>query len=115
MVERVCWQPVDDGGAVVDDGFDDLPVDPLGGQIRLTAVDLADCPSVEEEFQRAVAGARAEWLVDQWWADPVAARADWDAQLADLYARVAAEDRWDAVGRRAVLDGAPGLGSLVAV
>ncbi len=93
---------------------DELPVDPLGGQIRLTAADLADCPSEDEEFQRAVADARAERLVDEWWADPVAARADWDAELADLYALVAAEGRRDAVARRAVLDGAPGLGSLAA-
>ncbi|MBI4939240.1 MAG: DUF222 domain-containing protein, partial [Actinobacteria bacterium] len=115
MVET-RWQHEHSNDGSFRAGVDDpLPVDPLGGQIRLTAVDLADCPSVEEEFQRAVADARAEWLVDQWWADPVAARADWDAQLADLYARVAEEDRRDAVGRRTVLDGVPGLGSFAAV
>ncbi|WP_143448286.1 HNH endonuclease signature motif containing protein [Kineosporia sp. A_224] len=89
-------------------------MDPLGGQIRLTAADLADWPTEGEEFQRAVADARAERLVDAWWADPVAVQADWDAELASLYAQVAADDRRDAVERRTVLDGAPGVESLAA-
>ncbi|WP_143448671.1 DUF222 domain-containing protein [Kineosporia sp. A_224] len=42
------------------------------------------------------------------------AQADWDAALASLYARVAADDRRAAVERRVVLDGVPGLGSFAA-
>ncbi|MBI4943455.1 MAG: HNH endonuclease [Actinobacteria bacterium] len=98
--------------ADVDD--DHLPVDPLGGEISVSATDLADCPSDGAELQRALADAHAERLVDEWWAEPDAAQREWDAELASLYAQVAADDRRDAVERRGVLDGAPGLGSLAA-
>ncbi|MBI4942845.1 MAG: DUF222 domain-containing protein [Actinobacteria bacterium] len=114
MVERVCQQPVDERGAVIDHGLDDLPVDPLGGEIRLSAEDLAGCPSEQVDAQRRLADAHAERLVDAWWSDPVAAQRDWDAELDALYEQVAADDRRAAVERRAVLDGEPGLGSFAA-
>ncbi|MBI4941351.1 MAG: hypothetical protein HY830_11445, partial [Actinobacteria bacterium] len=111
MVERGSQS----GAGVGDAGSDDaLAADPLGGEIRLTAVDLADCPGEDDDLQWMLADARAERLVDQWWADPVGAQADWDADLSALYAQVAADDRRDAVERRTVLDGAPGLGSFAA-
>ena len=110
MTGRVCG-----GGSRDGDGFGAvLPVDPSGGVVRLTAADLAACPSESEELQRVLADARAEQLVDRWWADPVAAQADWDGELAALSAWVAAEVRRDAVARRVVLDAAPGLGSFAA-
>ncbi|MBI4941539.1 MAG: hypothetical protein HY830_12405, partial [Actinobacteria bacterium] len=100
----------------VPDGICDepLPVDPLGGAIRLTAADLADCPPDVEDVERWFAADRGDARVDDWWADPVAAQREWDADLAALYAQVAADDRRDALERRAVLDGAPGLGSFAA-
>ncbi|WP_088288749.1 HNH endonuclease signature motif containing protein [Kineosporia sp. A_224] len=101
-------------GDVIDVADDDLPVDPLGGEIRWSAADLAACPGADEELQRALADAHAERLVDEWWVDPVAAQQDWDAELAELYAQIAADDRRDAVDRRAALDGSPGLESLAA-
>ena len=102
-------RPSDDADRL---GDNDPPADPLDGEIRLTAVDLTDWPGGEEDLQRALADAHAERLVDEWWADPVAAQRDWDAELAALYDQVAADARRDAVGGRAVLDGAPGVGAL---
>ncbi|WP_088315156.1 HNH endonuclease signature motif containing protein [Kineosporia sp. R_H_3] len=102
-------RPSDDADRL---GDDDLPPDPLDGEIRLTAVDLTDCPGGEEDLQRALADVHAGRLVDEWWADPVAAQRDWDAELAALYDLVAADARRDALARRAVLDGAPGVGAL---
>ncbi|WP_143448404.1 DUF222 domain-containing protein, partial [Kineosporia sp. A_224] len=118
MVGRVRGNRSRPSDVVAGSGLDlldgDLLVDPLGGRIHLSAEDLAGCPSDEDDTQRALADAHAERLADAWWADPVAAQADWDAQLAAVYALVAADDRRDAVGRRVVLDGDPGLGSLAA-
>ncbi|WP_088282230.1 HNH endonuclease signature motif containing protein [Kineosporia sp. A_224] len=119
MVERVSQC----GAGVGDDGLDGglegglgdlLPADPLGGEIRLTVVDLSACPSEDEEGQGALAHAHAEWLVDEWRADPAAAQRDWDAELEALCAQVAADDRRDAVERRVALDGTPGPGSFAA-
>ncbi|WP_088289724.1 HNH endonuclease signature motif containing protein [Kineosporia sp. A_224] len=112
---ETCWQHVGSGGDTVGSGVDaPLPADPLHGEICLSAADLADCPSDEQELQRALADAHAERLVDEWWADPVAAQRDWNTELGALYEQVAADDRRDAVERRSLLDGAPGLGSLAA-
>mgnify|MGYP001283590105 CR=1 FL=1 len=99
---------------VGDVGLDELPADPFGGEICWTAVDLAECPGADEELQRVLAGERADRLVDRWWADPDAAQRDWDADLEALYAQVVADEQQEAVARRAVLDGAPGVGALVA-
>ena len=62
--------------------------------------------------QRRMAYEHADALVSQLWSDPVAAQREWDAELAALYAAVSAADLRDATARRAVLDGAPGSGSL---
>ncbi|WP_088290378.1 HNH endonuclease signature motif containing protein [Kineosporia sp. A_224] len=107
------WPPTrsDDAGDI---GDDDLPADPLGGEIRLTSADLADDPGEDDELQQAIVDAHADRLIDEWWADPVAAQRDWDAALAALYAQVGADDRRDAVERRASLDGLPGVGSFTA-
>ncbi|MBI4942294.1 MAG: hypothetical protein HY830_16240, partial [Actinobacteria bacterium] len=111
MVERVSQREAGVGDA----GLDDLvAVDPLGGEIRLTAADLADCPPDDEDVERWFAADHGDARVDDWWADPVAAQREWDADLAALYAQVAADDRRAAVERRVVLDGSPGLGSFAA-
>ncbi|WP_088289882.1 HNH endonuclease signature motif containing protein [Kineosporia sp. A_224] len=116
MVERVSQRGAGVGDAGLGAGLGDLlAADPLGGVIRLTAVDLADCPGEDEARQWALADAHARRLVDQWWADPGAAQRDWDADLDALSAQVAADDRRGAVERRVALDGAPGLGSFAVV
>ena len=75
MTERLSA----DVGDVIDIADDDLPVEPLGGEIRRSTEGLTNCPTDDEELQRALADAHAERPVDEWWADPVAAQQDWDA------------------------------------
>ncbi len=52
MVEQVPQGAV--GVGVAD--LDGLPADLFGGEVRLTAADLADCPDQDEELQRILAG-----------------------------------------------------------
>jgi len=108
MVEQVPQ------GAVGVADLDGLPADPFGGEIRLTAADLADCPGQDDELQQVPAGEWADRLLDRWWADP-SARRDWDADLARLSDLVMADTRRDATERRTVLHGAPGAAALAAV
>ncbi|WP_088320269.1 hypothetical protein [Kineosporia sp. R_H_3] len=109
MVERVPQGAVRVGVA----DLDGLPADLFGGEVRLTAADLAECPDQDDELQQVLAAEYADRLVDQWRTGPDARR-DWDADLARLSDLVAADTRRDAIERRVVLDGAPGATALAA-
>ncbi len=54
-------------------------------------------------------------LVDELWADPVAAQRDWEHDLAALYAELEEDGRREAAARRALLDGVPGSSGVAAV
>ena len=75
-------------------------------------MDHTFAPGVEHDEQHALVVATERRLVDDWWADPVAAQRDWDAELAALEASLAARTRRERVTRRSILDGAPGSAGL---